>query len=102
MFRRKDVCRIQEKHDMKKKPLTVILLIFMSAFLLMPNSMVMGQVDVSISFASAQGVVGQDINLQGTIVTTNGDYQIWIGDKLVVSNSSEGYYGRNSRTMVQA
>jgi hypothetical protein len=92
MFRRKDVCRIQEKHDVKKKPLTVILLILMSAFLLMPNSMVMGQVDVSISFASAQGVVGQDINLQGTIVTTNGDYQIWIGDKLVVSNSSEGYY----------
>ncbi len=77
---------------MKKKTVTVILLIFMSAFLLMPNSMVMGQLGVSISFASEQGVMGQEINLQGTIDTTNGAYQIWIGDKLAVSNSSEGYY----------
>jgi len=64
----------------------------MSAFLLMPNSMVMGQLGVTISFASEQGVMGQEINLQGTIDTTNGAYQIWIGDKLAVSNSSEGYY----------
>lgn len=90
--RNKKICRIQEKLGVKKKTVTVILLIFMSAFLLMPNSMVMGQLGVSISFASEQGVMGQEINLQGTIDTTNGAYQIWIGDKLAVSNSSEGYY----------
>src|SRR3990170_2102816 len=79
--------------NIRRKTVTVILLIFMSvSFLLMPHSMVMGQLGVNIYFASVQGVVGQEINLQGTIDTTNGAYQIWIGDKLVASNNSDGYY----------
>jgi len=78
---------------LKKKTVTVILLIFMSvSFLLMPHSIVMGQLGVNIYFASVQGVAGQEVNLQGTIDTTNGAYQIWIGDKLVASNNSDGYY----------
>jgi len=65
-----------------------------SAFLFMPLSLVLGQLGVNIYLVSPQeqGVVAQNVNLQGTINTKNGAYQIWFGNKLVVSNNSEGYY----------
>ena len=64
------------------------------SLLFTPFSMVLGQQSVSIILVSPQeeGIVGQAVNVQGTIDTTNGQYQIWFGNQLVVSNSSDGYY----------
>lgn len=96
MFNRDEkVCLIQEQFGLKKKAVTVALLILMSiGFLLMPLSLVLGQTGVNIYLVSPQeqGVVTQNVNLQGTINTNNGKYEIWFGNKLVVSNNSEGYY----------
>ena len=96
MFNRDEkVYLIQEQFGLKKKAVTVALLILMSiGFLLMPLSLVLGQTGVNIYLVSPQeqGVVTQNVNLQGTINTNNGKYEIWFGNKLVVSNNSEGYY----------
>ncbi len=96
MFNRDEkVCRIQEQFGLKKKTVAVALLILMSiGFLFMPLSPVLGQAGVNIYLVSPeeQGVVAQNVKLQGTINTNNGEYRIWFGNKLVVSNNSEGYY----------
>jgi hypothetical protein len=96
MFNRDEkVCQIQEQFGLNKKTVAVTLLILMSiGFLFMPLSLVLGQAGVSIYFMSPeeQGVVAQNVNLQGTVSTNNGAYQIWFGNKLVVSSNSEGYY----------
>jgi len=89
------VCRILEKLSLKKKTVTVTLLILMTvSFLLMPLSQVIGQLGVNILLLSPEeeGVVGQKVNLQGTIDTTNGEYKVWFDKKLVASANSEGYY----------
>jgi hypothetical protein len=79
---------------LKKKAAFALLLLMSVAFLFMPLSLVVGQLGVNIYLVNPEdeGVVGQAVNLQGTIDTTNGEYEIWFGKKLVVSNSSEGYY----------
>ena len=80
---------------MNNKAATVTLLILLGvSFMFMPLSLVLGQLDVNIYLVNPEeeGIVGQSVNLQGTIDTSNGEYQIWFGNKLVVSNSSEGYY----------
>ncbi len=80
---------------MKKRPAAIILLLLMSAaFLFMPLSIVLGQLGVNVILVSPQeeGVVGQEVNIQGTIDTTNGPYEIWFGKNLVASKNSEGYY----------
>jgi hypothetical protein len=65
-----------------------------AAFLFMPLSIVLGQLGVNVILVSPQeeGVVGQEVNIQGTIDTTNGPYEIWFGKNLVASKNSEGYY----------
>ncbi len=96
MFNRDEkICRIQEKLGLKKKIVAVTLLILMSVgFLFTPLSLVLGQLGVNIYLVNPreQGVAAQNVNLQGTINTKNGEYQIWFSSKLVVSNNSEGYY----------
>jgi len=96
MFNRDEkVCRIQEQFGLNKKTVAVTLRILMSiGFLFMPLSLVLGQLGVNIYLVSpdGQGVVAQNVNLQGTINTKNGAYQIWFGNKLVVSSNSEEYY----------
>ena len=79
---------------MKKKVAFTLLILMSAAFLFMPFSQVVGQLGVNIYLVNPEdeGVVGQVVNLQGTIDTTNGEYEIWFGNKLAVSNSSEGYY----------
>jgi hypothetical protein len=88
---------------LKKKTVAVTtLLILMSVgFLFMPLSLVLGQAGVNIYLVSPaeQGVVAQNVNLQGTINTNNGAYQIWFGNKLVVSSNSEGYYVNTNFTI---
>jgi hypothetical protein len=71
------------------------------SFLLMPITIVLGQLGVNILLVSPQeeGSVGQSVNLQATIETQNGAYEIWFGSKLVASNSSEGYYVNTNFTI---
>ena len=78
-----------------KKTVAVTLLILMSvAFLFTPLSIVKGQLGVNIYLVNppTQGVVGQEVTVQGTINTQNGAYRIWLGNTLVVSNNSREYY----------
>jgi hypothetical protein len=79
---------------LKKKVAFTLLILMSAAFLFMPFSQVVGQLGVNIYLVNPEdeGVVGQVVNLQGTIDTKNGEYEIWFGNKLAVSNSSEGYY----------
>ena len=86
---------------MKKKAAFALLILMGVSFLFMPLSLVLGQQNVSIILVSPQeqGIVGQEVNVQGTIITSNGPYQIWFGDNLVVSNSSEGYYVNTNFTI---
>jgi len=89
---------------LKEKAATIILLLLLSvSFLFMPLSMVLGQLGVNIYLVNPEeeGVVGQNVNLQGTISTTNGEYQIWFDKKLVTSNNSEGYYVNANFTVLQ-
>jgi hypothetical protein len=89
---------------LKNRVVAVTLLILMSvSFLLMPITLVLGQLGVNILLVSPQeeGSVGQAVNLQGTIETQNGAYEIWFGSKLVASNSSEGYYVNTNFTIPQ-
>jgi len=89
---------------LKNRAVTVTLLILMSiSFLLMPITLVLGQLGVNIILVSPQeeGTVGQAVNLQGTIETQNGEYELYFGNKLVASNSSDGYYVNANFTIPQ-
>jgi hypothetical protein len=60
----------------------------------MPLS-VMGQLGVyiyQVTPTDLSGSVGEYVNVQGTINTRDGDYEVWFGDILVVSNTADGYY----------
>ena len=89
---------------MKEKAVTVTLLILLSvSFLFMPLSVVTGQLGVNILQVNPEeeGIVGQTVNLQGTIDTSNGRYQIWFDEKLVLTNNSDGYYVNANFTVPQ-
>lgn len=89
---------------MKEKAAAVTLLILLSvSFLFMPLSVVTGQLGVNILQVNPEeeGVVGQTVNLQGTIDTSNGRYQIWFDETLVLTNSSDGYYVNANFTIPQ-
>jgi hypothetical protein len=79
---------------LKKKAVTVPFLIALSVTLVfLPLHVVSGQ-SVSISYVlptTQTGAVGDSVRIIGYIETTNGAYQIWFGNKLVVSNTSAGY-----------
>jgi hypothetical protein len=89
---------------LKRKATTVTLLILLSvSFLVMPLSIVLGQLGVNVYLVNPEeeGVVGQKVNLQGTIDTTNGEYQIWFDEKLVANNTSDGHYVNANFTIPQ-
>lgn len=89
---------------MNDKAASVTLLILLNvSFLFVSLSTVTGQLGVNIYLVNPEesGVVGQAVNLQGTIDTTNGRYQIWFDKTLVVSNTSEGYYVNANFTVPQ-
>jgi hypothetical protein len=79
---------------LKKKAVTVPLLIALGVTLIfLPLHFVSGQ-SLSISYVlptTKTGAVGDAVRIIGYIETTNGAYQIWFGNKLVVSNTSVGY-----------
>ena len=87
----------QEKFGLNKKAVAVTLLVLMNAaFLLVPLSLISGQlIGVNIYQVIPQGQagpVGQSVNIQASIDTKNGAYQVWFGSNLVASNNAEGYY----------
>ncbi len=78
---------------LKKEASALTLLFLMSISLSAPSFFVKGQVGVNIYLATpSQGVAGQLVNLQGTIDTTNGTYEIYLGSRLVTTDKSEGFY----------
>ncbi|MCW4031652.1 MAG: carboxypeptidase-like regulatory domain-containing protein [Candidatus Bathyarchaeota archaeon] len=89
---------------MKKKAAKFILLILLSVSLLaIPFLKVLGQLGVNIYLVNPEkdGVVGQTVNLQGTIDTANGEYQIWFDNELVANHTSEGYHVNANFTIPQ-
>jgi hypothetical protein len=64
------------------------------SILLTPITLVLGQLGTSIILVSPtdEGTVGQAVNVQGSINTQNGAYEIWFGNKLVANDISDGYY----------
>jgi hypothetical protein len=98
------ICCTKETSRLKEKAAPVTLLILLSvSFLFMPLSTVTGQLGVNIYQVNpeTEGIVGQTVNVQGTIDTTNGLYQVWFGETLVASNRSEGYYINANFTVPQ-
>lgn len=54
---------------------------------------VQGQLGVNIyQVQPTEGIVGELINVQGTIDTTDGEYRLYLGGILVATNTSEGFY----------
>jgi hypothetical protein len=101
MFNRNESRRNTETSCLKKRAALILFILMSVFFLFTPLSIVLGQQGVSIILVSPQemGVVGQEVNVQGTIETSDGEYQIWFGDRLIVSNSSEGYYVNTNFTI---
>jgi hypothetical protein len=81
---------------LNKKAFTFVLIVMMSTtYLFIPSSIVFGQLGVYIYQVTPQslsGPVGQQVNVQGTIDTRNGAYQVWFGDNLVDDNTADGFY----------
>lgn len=87
---------------MKEKAVAVALLILFSVFFLFrPLYVVTGQLGVNIYLVNPEeeGVAGEIVNLQGTIDTTNGRYQIWFDEILAITSNSEGYYVNQNFTL---
>lgn len=81
---------------MNKKTVTFTLLLMLSVtFLSMPFSVVVGQLGVyiyQVTPTDLSGPVGEYVNVQGTIDTRDGAYEVWFGNNLVVSNTADGFY----------
>jgi hypothetical protein len=82
-----------------RKTGAVALLVLMSlAFALAPLELVFGQNQnlgvtiIQVTPSGLTGSVGQAVNVQGTIYTSNGTYQIILGTAVVDSGISEGFY----------
>ncbi|MEM3356635.1 MAG: hypothetical protein QW166_02285 [Candidatus Bathyarchaeia archaeon] len=76
-----------------KKRAVIFLILIVTGFLSLPLSSVQGQGGVNIYLVTpqGQGAVAQNVNLQGTIDTSDGKYEVWFGNKLVASDNSKGY-----------
>jgi hypothetical protein len=80
---------------LRNRAVTVTLLILTSiSIVLTPLAIVLGQLGTTILLVSPQdeGTIGQLVNVQGSIDTQNGAYEIWFGNKRVTSAVSDGYY----------
>jgi hypothetical protein len=81
---------------LNKKAITIVLLVMLSAaFLFMPLSLVAGQLGVSIIQVTPSDLsapVGQTVQVEGTIDTSNGSYQLFFGSNLIADRTAEGFY----------
>jgi len=86
----------------KKAVTSILLFAVVVTFLFMPFSIVSGQLGVYIYQVTPTGLsgpVGQFVNVQGTINTRNGDYEVWFEKSLVDSNTAEGFYINSNFTV---
>ncbi len=97
-----------EQSGLNKKIVAVTLLVLMSfAVALTPSDYVFGQnqnlgvsilqvspagSNISNGTSTLTGTVGYALNLQGTIYTSNGAYQVIFANQVVASGTSNGYY----------
>ena len=79
---------------MKKKVIAAVLLFLVGVSpILAYLSPVKGQLGVNLfQVTPTQGVPGRTVNVQGTINTANGQYNLYLGNILVATNTSEGSY----------
>jgi len=71
---------------------TLLVLLGVS-FLFMSFPPAFGQLGINIyTVTPTQAIAGEEINVQGTIDTSNGEYRLYLGNALVASNTSEGFY----------
>ena len=79
---------------MNNKAVSVILLILIGVSLLaMSLPSVQGQLGVNIfQVTPTEGTAGDKINVQGTINSADGEYRLYLGNTLVATNNSEGFY----------
>ncbi len=56
---------------------------------------------LQITPSTASGQVGSSINVIGTLYTSNGSYQLFVGKTLVASGKSQGYYVETNFTVPQ-
>jgi uncharacterized membrane protein (DUF106 family) len=79
---------------LKKKALALVISVLLSSVLLCIAfvSVLAQQPGTSIQTVSpASGLVGSQVNVKGTINTTDSSYLINFGDQQVISNTSDGY-----------
>ncbi|HEX9262453.1 MAG TPA: hypothetical protein VF893_07995, partial [Candidatus Bathyarchaeia archaeon] len=79
---------------MNNKAVSVILLILIGVSLLaMSLPSIQGQLGVNIfQVTPTEGTAGDKINVQGTINSADGEYRLYLGNTLVATNNSEGFY----------
>ena len=71
----------------------ILLLLMGTSFLFTSFSQVQGQLGVNIYLATPQEAPARTlVNVQGTIDTTNGTYELYLGGKVVATDKSEGFY----------
>jgi hypothetical protein len=98
---------IGEQSGLNKKIVAVTLLVIMCIAVAAPIGLVLGQnqnlgvsilqvspegSSVSQGQSTTSGSVGDALNLQGTIYTSNGSYQVIFASQIVASGKSQGYY----------
>jgi len=79
---------------LNKKAFAVTFLMLLStSSMLMSLPLVIGQLGTNVYQVSpTEGSAGIAVNVQGTIDTTNGEYRLYLGNSLVATNKSDGYY----------
>jgi hypothetical protein len=101
---------MQELFGLKHKAITIYILIMMGvALLFTPFSIVQGQGALGFGIiqvvkengfsAITSGNVSEAITVQAVLYTSNGQYKVYFGDKLVDSNVASGYYVASNFTI---
>jgi uncharacterized membrane protein (DUF106 family) len=78
---------------LKRKASALVISVLLSSVLLcLAFASVLAQARTNIQTVSpASGLIGSQVNVQGTIDTPNGSFLVHFGDQLVISNTSDGY-----------
>jgi uncharacterized membrane protein (DUF106 family) len=86
--------QVRENVWLKKKTSTLVVSVLLSSvlFCIAFASVLAQQTGTNLQTLSpASGLVGSQVNVQGTIDTSNGPYLVYFGDQLVVNNTSSEF-----------
>ena len=71
----------------------ILLILFGASFLFMAPTPVQGQHGSNIfQVEPAEAVAGQEVNIQGTINTSNGLYRLFLGNTIMATGNADGFY----------